>query len=157
MRKAFLLLGLLIPFAVFAADLPRTFGKLKFGMAEAQVTAATGADFSSWCASCPPDGDEVSLDASHFTLFVKAFPGLSPTRHMPKDAVVLLTTKGKLSGIVIHPEENQQQIFGILQKQYGKPSTTYKNGTVQWRDSKTILEADFSTVRIYDRAAFPNF
>ena len=72
---------------------------------------------------------------------------------MPKDAIVLLTTNGKLSGIILHPEEKDVQILSILKKRLGNPSLIHSDGTAEWKDEKTIIQCDSTTVRIYDRKA----
>jgi hypothetical protein len=125
-------------------------------MSETQVTEVSGADFSGWCASCPPDGDQTSVGPEYFYWFSTVFPGLTATKWMPKEAIVLLTTNGKLSGIILHPEENDVQILSILKKQLGDPSLIHPDGTAEWKDEKTIIQCDFSTVRIYDRKASTN-
>jgi len=152
-RRLCLTLVVLLPLVAHGAVLPRTFGKLKLGMPEAQVTEASGADFSGWCASCPPNGDETSIGPEHFYWFSAVFPGLTATKWMPKDAIVLLTTNGKLSGIILHPEEKDVQILSILKKQLGNPPLIHSDGTAEWKDEKTIIQCDSTTVRIYDRKA----
>lgn len=152
-----LVIGLSFPIAVSASSLPRTFGKLHLGMSEAQITVATGADFSGWCASCPPDGNETSIGPEYFKWFSDVFPGLAPTKWMPKDAIVLLTTKKKLTGIVLHPENSGRQILSILKKHLGEPSKVHSDGTAGWTDATTLIECNITTVRIYDRKSFREY
>jgi hypothetical protein len=149
-----LIIGLLFPVAVLAASLPRAFGKLHLGMSEAQITAATGADFSGWFASCPPGGNETSIGPEYFKWFSDVFPGLAPRKWMPKDAIVLLTTKKTLTGIVVHPEHSGPRILSILKKRLSEPFKLHSDGTVQWSDTTKLIECDTTTVRIYDRKLF---
>src|SRR5438128_1030957 len=110
-----------IAVTVEAADLPRTFGKLTYGMLKPEIRKETGAEFG-YCASCGPGGDEISIGPKHFRWFASVFPGLVPATWMPQDAVVLLTTHGALSGIVLHPSNPPADVLAILQRQLKTPA-----------------------------------
>jgi hypothetical protein len=157
MRGAIVGVAMLISVEASAADIPRTFGEIKFGMPESELERITGADFSSWCASCPPDGDEINLGPEQFTKLATIFPGLTPPKWMPQMAVTLLTTKKKLSGVILTSEEKGKALRSIVEKRLGKPQKFERiddEVIAIWRSRDTRVEVHYNNIRIFDRNAY---
>lgn len=156
MIRTLLLFLILIPVLSEAKELPRQYGKFHLGMGvfeAAIITGIPGEDFDGTCASCSEGKNEVSVAPKFFAHFSEVFPGLEVDTWMPNDAVILMTTKNKVTGFVIHYDKKVKNPLTILSKRLGKPSIVRRSGaeTHRWRDSRTTIEHDFTTIRIYDR------
>jgi hypothetical protein len=161
MIRVLLLFLMIIPVLSEAKEIPRQYGKFHLGMRTFEVAIITGIpgeDFDGTCASCSEGTNEVSVAPKFFSYFSDVFPGLVVDTWMPNAAVILMTTKNKVTGFVIHYDEKVKDPLTIISRRLGKPRVIKRSGgvTYRWKDSRTTIEHDHNTIRIYDRRYNPS-